>query len=270
MLPAVSPNATLSGMPTLPSLFISHGAPDLVLQDLPASRFLRELGRSLPRPHAVVVASAHWTTTGVEVEDGARPDTIHDFGGFAPELYAQRYAAPGDPALAGRIVEVLGTTGIPAQVTARGFDHGVWVPLALMYPAADIPVVPISVQPRRDGAHHLAVGAALAGLREEGVLVIGSGGATHNLGELVPDATAAPAWVAACDDWLVERAAAGDALALADWQRQGPQARRNHPTSEHWLPLLVAMGAGGGAPGRALHRSTTWGVLRMTMLAFGG
>lgn len=255
-------------MTILPSLFISHGAPDLVLQDQPASRFLRELGRSLPRPRAIVVATAHWTTAAPAVEAGAHPETIHDFGGFAPELYAMRYPAPGDPALAERIAGLLQAAGIAAGTAKRGFDHGVWSPLAMIYPDAAIPVVALSVQPRLDGAHHLAVGAALAGLRAEGVLMIGSGAATHNLGEVGPGAEA-PDWVADYDDWLTARAEAGDAQALADWRQHGPQARRNHPTPEHWLPLLVAMGAGGGTSGRVLHRSTTWGVLRMTMLAFG-
>lgn len=260
----------LPSMPDLlPSLFISHGAPDIVLQDIPASRFLRGLAASLPRPRAIVVASAHWTTAEVAIGSAARPDTIHDFGGFAPGLYAMRYPAPGDQALAGDLVARLGSAGISARAVERGLDHGVWVPLALMYPQAGIPVVALSVQPRRDGRHHLAVGAALAGLRGEGVLVIGSGAATHNLGEVVPGATEAPAWVAGFDTWLEERVIAGDAAALADWVARGPQAQRNHPTPEHWLPLLVAMGAGGGAHGRLLHRSTTYGVLQMTMLAFG-
>lgn len=253
-------------MSGLPALFISHGAPDLLLQDLPASRFLRGLAAALPRPRAIVVASAHWTTAEVAVETGARPATIHDFSGFAPELSAQRYAAPGDPALARDLVTRLGTAGIAAAGAARGFDHGVWTPLAMLYPAADIPVVALSVQPRRDAAHHLAVGAALAGLGRDGVLVIGSGAMTHNLGELMPGVDEAPSWVAGFDAWATD----ADAASLADWRRLGPQAARNHPTPEHLLPLLVAMGAGGGRPGRLLHRSTTWGVLRMTMLAFGG
>lgn len=257
-------------MKGLPALFVSHGAPDLLLQDLPASRFLRGFGRFLPRPRAVVVASAHWTTAEVQIEAGPAPQTIHDFGGFDPELYAMRYAAPGEPALAQRIAGLLREAAIPASTAERGYDHGVWTPLAMLFPDASIPVVAISVQPRRDGAHHIAVGAALAPLRQEGVLVIGSGAATHNLGEVAPGCEQAPEWVAGFDDWLVQRAEAGDGSALADWRNQGPQAGRNHPTPEHFLPLLVAMGAGGGAPCRVLHRSTTWGVLRMTMLAFGG
>jgi 4,5-DOPA dioxygenase extradiol len=214
------------------------------------------------------VATAHWTTAEVAVEAGARPATIHDFGGFAPELHAMRYPAPGDPALAARVVGLMRAGGLAAATAERGFDHGVWVPLALLFPSADIPVVALSVQPRRDGAHHLAVGAALAELRRDGVLVIGSGAMTHDLGSVVPGASDAPAWVEAFDDWSVGRIEAGDAAALADWRAQGPHARRNHPTPEHWLPLLVALAAGGGA-GRILHRSTTWGVLRMTAVAFG-
>ncbi len=141
----------MTASPTLPSLFISHGAPDLVLAELPASSFLRELGARLPRPRAIVVATAHWTTAAVAVESGTRPRTIHDFSGFAPELYAQLYPAPGDPALANHIVELLRGAGLDAATADRGFDHGVWVPLALMFPAADIPVLAISVQPGRDG-----------------------------------------------------------------------------------------------------------------------
>ncbi|GDY14261.1 hypothetical protein LBMAG53_31390 [Planctomycetota bacterium] len=166
------------------------------------------------------------------------------------------------------MVEDLKIAGIPATRAERGFDHGVWVPLALMFPAADIPVVAMSVQPGRDGAHHLAVGAVLADRRAENILVVGSGAITHNLGEVVPGSTEAPEWVTAFDDWAVERACAGDSKALADWRRQGPHARRNHPTPEHWLPFLVALGAGAGS-GQVLHRSTTWGVLRMTVMGFG-
>jgi len=254
----------------LPSLFISHGAPDLLLSDEPAARFLRGFAAMLPRPRAIVVASAHWTTPEVEIEAGARPETIHDFGGFARELNARRYPAPGEPALAADIAARLQAAGLTATARQRGFDHGVWVPLSLLYPGASIPVVALSVQPERDGAHHLAVGAALASLRADGVLVIGSGAATHDLSSLAWDGGAAPGWVMDFDDWLVARAEAGDAEALADWEQRGPQARRNHPSPEHLLPLLVAMGAGGGTAGRAVHRSTTYGVLRMTMLSFTG
>ena len=251
----------------LPSLFISHGAPDIVLQDLPATRFLRDLGRRLPRPQAIVVASAHWTTRALAVEIGARPPTIHDFGGFAPELHRMRYPAPGNPELGRRIVERFDGAGLVAGGSERGFDHGVWVPLSLMFPEANIPVIAVSVQPHQDGQHHLAVGRALAPLRDEGVLIIGSGAATHNLGALRPGSTTPPPWVVEFDDWLVDRVEDGDEEALADWTA-APGAFENHPSPEHFLPALVAAGAGGGK-GQALHRSTTWGVLQMTMLVFG-
>lgn len=140
-------------MPTLPALFISHGAPDILLRDTPASRFLRGLSQSLPRPRAIVVASAHWTTSAVTVGSAARPDTIHDFGGFGPDLATRRYGAPGDPALAEEVRSALARNGLAATAAARGFDHGVWVPLSLMYPEAQTSVVPISAEM---GAMHLA------------------------------------------------------------------------------------------------------------------
>lgn len=254
----------------LPSLFISHGAPDVVLHpDLPASAFLRELGARLPRPRAILVASAHWTTAEVTVSSAVNPETVHDFSGFPPALQVMRYQAPGDPIVAEAVVTALSKAHITATTQPRGFDHGVWVPLSLMYPAADIPVVAISVQPHRDGPHHVAVGQALVELRRSGVLVIGSGAATHNLSELQPGSELPPTWVTEFETWLIERAAVGDFQALAAWKTHGPHAARNHPTPEHWLPLLVAMGAGDSAPGHLLHHSTTYGVLQMTMLAFG-
>jgi 4,5-DOPA dioxygenase extradiol len=251
----------------LPTLFLYHGAPDLVIdRDQPAHRFLAGLAATLPRPTAIVVLSAHWETPDPAVEIGERPATIHDFGGFADELYRIRYPAPGDPVLAGRILDLLRDWG-PAGVQ-RGFDHGVWVPLAIAWPAADIPVVPVSLL--RDGSmgDHLRLGAALAPLRHEGVLVIGSGSATHNLRELGHGAP--PPWVTGFDDWLAQRVEAGDADALVRYRTQAPDARRNHPSEEHYAPLLAALGAAGpGAQGRVLHRSTTYGVLSMAAYVFG-
>ena len=254
---------------SLPTLFLSHGAPSLELEDVPARTFLRALAGSLPRPRALVVASAHWTTAAPEVEASEHPETIHDFSGFPPELYRLRYPAPGDPALAARIRDDLTAAGFPARTTQRGLDHGVWVPLRLAYPAADIPVVAVSLQPQLGAAHHLALGRALEPLRHEGVLVIGSGSATHNLRELRwGGAGQTPAWVSAFDDWLEKASLQGDHAALVDWAA-APDALRNHPSAEHFLPLLVALGAAGpGAHGRSLHRSMTYGVLSMAAYAF--
>ena len=253
-------------MPRAAALFLSHGAPDLILHpEDPAHQAIKALGRRLPRPEAVVVATAHWTTREPAVGRAARPATIHDFGGFAPELSEITYPAPGAPAVAERAVAVLAAAGITARAVDQGLDHGVWVPLGILFPDADIPVVPLAVQPGRDGDHHLALGRALAPMRDDNVLIIGSGSATHNLGALVPGLTTAPAWVQAFDDWFVAAATAGDTQALARWT-SAPHARHNHPTPEHFLPALVAAGAGG--PAEVLHRSTAWGALAMTVLSF--
>jgi 4,5-DOPA dioxygenase extradiol len=260
----------MSGTNPLPTLFLSHGAPDLLLGDLPARRFLVSLAARLPRPRAIVVVSAHWETGEPAVETGAAPRTIHDFAGFPRELSQRRYPAPGDPALAGEILALLAAAGLPAAGAERGFDHGVWVPLAMLFPAASVPVVALSVQPQRDPAWHWRLGEALRLLPGRGVLVIGSGAATHDLASITPDHDApAPFWVQEFDAWLVARCIAGDREALIGYRQHGPHAADNHPTPEHFLPLLVAMAAAGeGARAELLHRSTTWGVLQMTMLGF--
>jgi 4,5-DOPA dioxygenase extradiol len=254
-------------MPALPPLFISHGAPSLVIEDHPARDFLVALGRTL-QPTAVVVASAHWTTGEPTVSDAAQPATIHDFGGFPAELFRLRHPAPGAPELARRIAGLLAAAGLPCRAEDRGLDHGAWVPLKLMDPEARWPVVSLAVQPGRDAAHHLALGRALAPLAREGVLVLGSGSATHDLRSVAWAVREAPAWVRSFDDWLDATLAAGDQDALAAWEN-APDARRNHPSTEHFLPLLVAAGAAGpGWRGRALHRSIAHGVLSMGVYAF--
>lgn len=259
-------------MNMLPSLFLSHGSPMLAVQDSPAGRFLDALGSQMPRPRAIVVASAHYESPRVRV--GAHPAlaTVHDFGGFPQELYELRYPAPGDPALAAQIFEWLRDAGIEAaEDPARGLDHGVWVPLRRMYPQADIPVVPLSVSTHGAAHTQFDVGRALRPLRAQGVLVIGSGGFVHNLRELdwrQPHGPMAP-WSAAFADWMRERLAAGDIDALLDWERLAPEARRAHPTTEHLMPLFVALGAGGERPAtRLLHRSHEFGSLALDAFAF--
>jgi 4,5-DOPA dioxygenase extradiol len=253
----------------IPTLFVSHGAPDIVLSDVPSRAFLGELASQTVRPKAIVVASAHWTTRAPLVSRSARPETIHDFGGFPDELYRLSYPAPGSPEIADEIVRMLAESSIQATVADRGLDHGAWVPLLLAYPHADIPVLQVSLQPQSGAAHHLALGLALSALRYEGVLVLGSGSATHDLRALERPGSRAPNWVSAFDDWLVERAVEGDVESLVDYRARAPFAAQNHPTEEHYFPLLVALGAAGeGARGRVLHRSTTYGVLSMTAFAF--
>lgn len=258
---------------TLPALFVSHGPPTLPLEDLPARHFLAGLGDSLPRPTAILSVSAHWETDALMVTTRARQTTIHDFYGFPDTLYAMRYDAPGAPDLAEDVMARLQAAGFTASGDAdRGLDHGAWTPLSLIYPAADIPVIQLSIQTAADPAHHLAVGAALAPLREAGVLIIASGNITHNLMEWrrlrMAGLDAVPEWVTDFQLWVAERVANGDRESLMDFQ-YAPQGRRNHPTDEHFLPFFVALGAGGESPGRRLHQSVCYTVLAMDAYAFG-
>lgn len=251
----------------MPTVFVSHGSPMLILEDLPARNFLATLGSLLPRPTAIVAVSAHWNTERPAVSLAARPETIHDFYGFPDALYRLRYDAPGAPELAVRVAELIGADRDPGY----GLDHGAWVPAMLGWPAADIPIFQLSVQPYLAPAHHLALGRKLVGLRDEGILVLGSGSATHNLRRLrrgQHDAEPEP-WAKAFDDWLAATVEQGDEAALADYRTIAPFARDAHPTDEHFLPLHVAFGAAGaGARGKALHRSFTSANLSMAAYAF--
>jgi len=259
---------------TLPSLFVSHGAPTLPLTDAPARHFLVELGRNLPRPKAILVVSAHWETAQPQGNAVVSNETIHDFSGFPRALYEMRYPAPGDPELAGHIAQLLQDFGLDCATDRnRGLDHGAWVPLLLMYPEANIPVLQLSVQPELGPEHHLAVGRALQQLRSEGVLVIGSGSFTHNLAELRLRASGLsdpePAWVDAFAEWVNEALADGRIDDVVDYRRLAPFARNNHPSEEHFLPLFAALGAAGdNIRAERLHSSTTYGVLRMDVFAF--
>lgn len=252
---------------SMPTVFLSHGAPTLILEDTPARTFLASLGKQLPRPRAIVAVSAHWDTDVPAVSLARQPETIHDFYGFPDALYRLRYAAPGAPELAERVARLTGA----AHDAHRGLDHGAWVPAMLGWPEADIPIFQLSVQPAESPAHHIALGRKLAALRHEDILVMGSGSATHNLRALVRgggDSEPEP-WAQEFDDWLAETVEKGDEAALADYRAQAPNAVDAHPTDEHFLPLHVAFGAAGvGARGRALHRSFTLGNLSMASYAF--
>jgi len=259
-------------MARLPTVFVSHGAPSLFLEPGPTHAFLQGLGGLFPRPAAVLCVSAHWEADRPSLTAGERPATIHDFFGFAEELYRVRYPAPGCPEVARRAAELLGAAGLSARLDPeRGLDHGAWVPLGLAYPGADVPVAQLSVQTDRGPRHHLELGRALAPLRDEGVLILGSGGATHDLGHAFQHPEDAPpeGYAAAFDAWLAECIGEGREEPLLDYLRQGPEGRRNHPTAEHYLPLLVPLGAAGaGTKGRALHRGFTYGVLSMAAYAW--
>ena len=258
---------------TLPSLFLSHGAPTLPLTDTPARTFLAGLGQLLPRPKAILVVSAHWETDRPAVNAVGWNETIHDFHGFPRPLYELRYPAPGSPALAEAIGEKLRQSGFGCDIDRkRGLDHGAWVPLLLMYPQADIPVLQLSVQPHLGPDHHLRVGQALASLRDQGIMIIGSGSLTHNLSEFRGHGPndPAPDWVNAFADWFDTALRADRRDDLVHYKDRAPFARKNHPTEEHLMPLYVAIGAAGlNMRTERLHCSATYGVLRMDVYAFG-
>jgi len=258
---------------TLPALFLSHGSPALILEPCPARDFLSGFAEGLPRPKAILVVSAHWETAAPQVTANAAPETIHDFFGFPAALFRIRYRAPGAPDLATRVKALLDAAGLPATLDPeRGLDHGAWAPLHLGFPAADIPVLQLSLQSSLGADHHAAVGRALRPLRDQGVLIVGSGTATHNLRafrqhRLSLEMAPLP-WAAAFADWLAAAVAENRREDLLDWD-EAPEALTNHPTPEHFLPFFVALGAGDPAkPGRVLHRSWTYGVLAMDAYAF--
>lgn len=259
--------------PRLPTLFISHGSPMLALIDSPARRFLQQLGKTLPRPSAIVVVSAHWESLGgPAVSLAERPDTIHDFGGFPRPLFEIQYPAPGAPQVGEQAAALLQEAGYEVKrSTSRGLDHGAWVPLSLMYPAADIPTLQVSVLRGAGPAEHERLGQALASLREQGVLVIGSGSLTHNLyefrGQDIDEP--APAWVSEFSAWMADKLQRGERQALLNYRQEAPHAARNHPTAEHLMPLYAAMGAAGaGAQAERIHASNEYGVLAMDAYAF--
>jgi 4,5-DOPA dioxygenase extradiol len=262
----------LPGMERLPALFLSHGSPMLAIEDSPTGRFLDNLGNALPRPRAILVASAHYLSGKPQLGAAPAPTTHHDFGGFPAPLYAIQYPARGEPALAARAAKLLIDAGIDASCDPeQRLDHGVWVPLRRMYPHADIPVVPLSIQPHSDAAAHFRIGQALAPLRDDGVLVIGSGGYSHNLGALHwGDADAPmPTWARDFTDWVSARIDSGETDALLDWQRLAPYAQQNHPTPEHFLPLFVALGAGAGDHATRMNPVHEMGSLALDAWRFG-
>lgn len=266
-------------MHNLPSLFISHGSPMTALEPREAGAFMQALGPAITarfgRPRAVLAVSAHTLAHGHVLLAGARHEAVYDFGGFPDALYRLRYDAPGAPDLAPRVAALLGAAGMPVQTLAQGgLDHGIWTPLRYMFPAADVPVLPLSFAPGDSPAHLFALGQALAPLADEGVLIVGSGSLTHNLRMVFgarpeTDAPEIPE-SAAFREWVRARTAARDWPALLDYRRQAPHAALMHPTDEHWLPFYVAGGAGGTtAVPQRLHESLTFGCLAMDLYAFG-
>ena len=267
--------------PALPPLFLSHGSPMIALEPGAAGAFLQRLGPAIDatfgRPRAILMLSAHSLARAPTLLAAPRHAAVYDFGGFDPKLFTLRYDAPGAPALAARAQALLAGAGIAARVTPDGgLDHGIWTALRYLYPDADIPVLPLAWVPTQAPAAQFALGQALAPLAGEGVLVIGTGSITHNLGRVfaagLHSAADQPeiAESAAFRGWVHERSAARDWDALFDYRAQAPHAQDMHPSDEHLLPWYIAAGVGGReqAPLR-LHASVTHGALGMDAYAFG-
>lgn len=255
-----------------PAIFVSHGAPTLPLEHSAAHDFLVELGTTLGRPQEILAVSAHWETAVPAVSAANSPQTLYDFYDFPEELYRLSYPAPGAPRLAARVAQLLETRGLRTRLDPeRGFDHGAWTPLMLMYPDADVPVTQLSVQSRSDPTHHVRLGEALRPLRDENVLILASGSITHNLrefGNYRPDSEP-PTWVTEFKEWLADALKSHRMQDLVAYRSTAPHAARNHPTEEHLLPLFVAAGA--ATPGgnvQRLHSGVSYGVIGMDAYRF--
>jgi 4,5-DOPA dioxygenase extradiol len=258
-------------MANLPSLFLPHGAPDLLLTNHVSKDFLGTLGSRIGRPAAILIVSAHWEAAQPTLTTAEAPETVHDFFGFPDALYRIRYPARTasdlidwvDDLLSGQEIEV-------AKDASRGFDHGTWAPLSLVYPDADIPVVQLSLVRGGSARQHFEIGRALATLRERDVLIVGSGSITHNLRELSPEGAPPPTWATAFDEWVSTAVEARDWDSLMLFPGAPESGHRAHPTPEHFLPFFVAAGAGAGQAGCRLHSSYSHGSISMSAYAFGG
>lgn len=250
----------------VPVAFVSHGAPDALLKADDALACWREMAAALGEPKAILVVSAHWQARLPTASLADAPETLYDFSGFAPELYRLHYPAPGAPALAQRALALLSAAGIAAELHPhRGLDHGAWVPLSVMYAQAQVPVLQLSLASSGGAAAHLALGRALAPLREEGVLILASGGITHNFSWLdwQADGNREP-YAPARDfaEWVALRLAQRDQAGLLAY-REVANGAAAHPSDEHFLPLFVALGAAPDSVPQRYQARFTYGALSM-------
>ncbi|GAB4349530.1 MAG: class III extradiol ring-cleavage dioxygenase [Gammaproteobacteria bacterium] len=255
----------------LPGLFVSHGAPDLLLSHLPARRFFVEVGKRLARPRGIVAVSAHWLTPSLQATAPAPLETIHDFHGWPAPLYEMEYQATGAAWLNEALAEALEGAGFSlAGASRQGLDHGAWVPLSLMYPGADIPVAQLSLLNGASPEEHFRIGEALARLRRAGILVLGSGGVVHNLRAMAPEGTPPEAWARSFDEWIWDRLRSRELHALFRFAEKAEYAAEAHPTDEHLMPLFLAMGTGWSEGGvRRIHHGFSYGNISMAAYAFG-
>ncbi|KAK9291460.1 hypothetical protein L1049_020113 [Liquidambar formosana] len=261
-------------MAVMDTFYLSHGSPTLSIDEsLPARHFLKSWKEKIyaQRPSSILIISGHWETAEPTVNVVDRNDTIYDFYGFPKPMYKLKYPAPGAPGLAKRVKEVLMESGFKRvnEDKKRGLDHGAWVPLMLMYPDADIPVCQLSIQTDRDGTYHYNLGKALAPLKEEGVLIIGSGSTTHNLRSLSADNGSVASWASEFDTWLKEALLNGRYEDVNQYEEKAPYAKMAHPWPDHFYPLHVAMGAAGEtAKAKLIHHSWSLGTLSYASYQF--
>lgn len=263
-------------MTTFPPLFLSHGAPNMAIRDLPVRSFLKGLGDKYPKPDAIVVVSAHFETRGTVVVSDPNPEMIYDFRGFEPELYEINYPAPGNTELASEIADRLNDRGLSVSVLEkRGFDHGTWVPLSLVYPEADIPIVQVSIDPDETPEFHHRLGQGLSAFPSRNVAVIGTGNITHNLPALFrkgqdPNLDAnIRGWVDEFLEWFDSQLDSGNVDNLLNYREKAPFAAESHPTDEHLLPIFVALGAAGEKQkAQKIHASYDFDFLAMDAWEF--
>lgn len=254
-----------------PVFFISHGAPTFALEPGQLGPQLHALGSQLADLKAVLVVSPHWQTQGVKVMTTAQPETLHDFGGFAANLYTLHYTAAGAPELANEAIRLLRGAGFAPEPDAqRGLDHGAWVPLMHLLPDASVPVFQVSLPFNLTTAQAMQLGKALAPLREQGVLIVGSGSMTHNLHDLQPPGSMQVAYAREFATWVKTAVLAKAVNPLLHYRSEAPHAERAHPTEEHFLPLLVALGVQIDAKTvQAIDGGFTYGVLSMDSFVWG-
>ena len=254
-----------------PVLFISHGAPTFAIEPGVLGPELQKLGQRMAGMRSVLVISPHWQTRNVKVMTTPEPETIHDFGGFSPELYRLRYPVAGQPEIAARAALLLQRAGLEVTLdNTRGLDHGAWVPLRHLFPDASTPVFQVSMPQDLDTRGAFDLGRALAPLRESGVLIVGSGSLTHNLYEFAARASTSAQYAEEFAQWVREAVIQKETERLLSYRSQAPHAERAHPTEEHFLPLLVALGAASDADDViAIDGGMTYGMLSMDSFAWG-
>ncbi|MCB2180958.1 MAG: dioxygenase [Desulfobulbaceae bacterium] len=258
-------------MNTIPSLFISHGPPSVAFMKNETSGFLKSAGRMFPTPTAIISVSAHWEALYAKVTSSDNPQIRYDFSG--PKGFMEMsYETQGRPELAQKVTSLLNQAGIKAELDEnQGFDHGTWIPLMMMYPSTKIPIIQISLQTEERGQYHFDLGRALRPLRDEGALIMGTGGAVHNLDEIRKYSLDAepPDYVRAFDTWLEDNISQGNIEQLINYKKEAPDFDKCHPyPAEHFLPMFVALGAGSDPKGRLLHRSFLYGTLSMASYAW--